>query len=251
MSINNITQIDYNLLKSELFDRKNLDPDDEERYYKRLQELASDIKCPVPCMKLATQVVDGKSRIVSSREQRSHTWVRNFYNFITSQFSSTLCADSTFGDGKLSFKTTSGSIEYNTSRGYYNGTGPDASAGGTSYGILVGRGSGAFSFDNYAMSTLITHGTGTNQLSYSANLDITGSFITNTLFRRVFRRFFNNNSGASINVTEIGLVYCLDYLYTGGDVYVLICRDVLPSADAVPDGGQYKVEYTLEVTLPE
>jgi hypothetical protein len=44
----------------------------------------------------------------------------------------------------------------------------NAGAGVTTHGIMVGTGTGAFDFDNYALGTLIAHGTGAGQLQYGA-----------------------------------------------------------------------------------
>ena len=59
-------------------------------------------------------------------------------------------------------------------------------------------------------------------------------------------RYFNNNSGGSIGVNEIGLAS-----YSDNPVaydYVLMARDVLGATVTVADTGQLKVTYTIELT---
>ena len=57
-------------------------------------------------------------------------------------------------------------------------------------------------------------------------------------------KIFNNNSGAEITVSEVGLAG-----YESGQS-MLMCRDVLASPVTVPNAGQLTVTYTIEMTFP-
>jgi len=63
-------------------------------------------------------------------------------------------------------------------------------------------------------------------------------------------RYFNNNSGGDIDVNEVGLV--MNQPQGGSTVYGkrLQARDKLASTVTVPNTGQLKVTYTIQLTYP-
>ncbi len=115
-------------------------------------------------------------------------------------------------------------------------------AGNTSYGPVVGSGTGAFDFDNYALGTLIAHGTGAGQLQYGLTTFNAPQTSGNDRYFEIIRTF-QNQSGGDITVNEIGL-----YGNSGG-VYYCLAREVLGSSITVPNGQTLTVTYKIKVTL--
>jgi len=167
-----------------------------------------------------------------------------------------------YGAGYLSIKDTGGTI-----RGHVNylcapdprqgGDTPSAatvagylaSAAVDTKGIVVGTGTTAESFEDYALDTKIANGTGAGELSYVAselhNVTWTGGTLT-MADEQV--RYFNNNSGGSIGVNEVGIIAQIDIATL--NVLALMSRDVLGSTVTVPDTGQLKVTYTFSLVYP-
>ena len=168
-------------------------------------------------------------------------------------------SDGTFGAGYLNFKITDGGLRSNA--GIYfspaynsnldttvsNAPGYIVTAGYDNQGILVGSGTNDESFEDYALQTKITTGNGAGQLSYTISNGHALSYnpATKTMTDQ-FIRYFNNNSGASINVNEVGLVTGV----SPGGCFCMMSRDKLASTVAIPNTGQLKVTYTIQMTFP-
>lgn len=120
----------------------------------------------------------------------------------------------------------------------------NAASDNGNFGTFVGSGTTAVGISDYNLATKIAHGNGAGQLRYrlqgSANLGVVGSTASFTTDRN-----FDNNSGADVDVKEIGLVGEA----TGTGYYFLLARDVLPSTVTVPNGGVLRVVYTIAVTV--
>ncbi len=128
-----------------------------------------------------------------------------------------------------------------------------ASAGISNYGIVVGSGSEVEDFNGYKLSSLIANGTAAGQLTYQIGDSPTVTWDNPSLtFSASWVRYFNNNSGGDISVNEVGLVgnFWIAF-YFSGTQKVLVSRDVLASTVTVPDTGQLKVTYTINMTYPE
>jgi hypothetical protein len=122
--------------------------------------------------------------------------------------------------------------------GYFGGAAP---AGDTSAGILLGTSDTPVSLAQYNLLGLISHGTGSGQLSYGATVveDLT---IGATYYFRIIRTF-TNNSGASITVREIGL-FLKPHPYS-----YMFARDVPTSPITIPDGSTLTVRYIISQSL--
>jgi hypothetical protein len=128
-----------------------------------------------------------------------------------------------------------------------SGYGLRAGAGVDTFGIVVGSGSGAEDFNSYALGAKITNGVGAGQLSYAA---MNAPSITNigTTKKVEWVRFLNNNSGAAITVNEAGI-----YTYgthNNSSIYFMLCRDLIAGGVSVPNAGQLRVTYTVQLTYP-
>lgn len=232
----------------------------EEANYRRFRNLGKALGVPVFEAFLELEVLDKHGKRLSYHRQRSHSWVRNAYNMLFSQMASKDADDTTFGAGKLSIKDTAAGVNYadrritvakdgvtcdtpaSTTQGYLSPAGND------DWGILIGIGTDAESFEDYVLQTQIVDGTGSGEMSY---VESESHSITYTAGTKVLKdeqgRYFNNNSGDTIGVNEVGMV---TRGRVSGDHSWLVARDKLASAVNVPDTGQLKVTYTIQLTYP-
>jgi len=233
-----------------------LDPK-EERKYEQLKKLGQELHLPIPEHFITLEVFDRNGKLIQKHHQRSHSWTRNAYNLIFSEIAGKNCSDATFEAGKLSGKTTAAVIRFgNIPFAQRYGANLDgdptwgyrAAAGIATRGILVGSGLNAESFEDYVLQTQITEGTGAGQLNHVASQAHAMSYgalvLTNELVR-----FFNNNSGGNVDINEVALVGDIHCHVTVAE-HFLVSRDHLGVTVTVPDTGQLKVTYTIELTYP-
>jgi len=229
-----------------------------EKNYRKLGGLAQKLGVPIFEAFLTLEVFDKNGKLIKRHHQRSHSWVRNAYNHMFSQLAGVDIDDSTFGAGLLSAKDTGGIVRYGSYELFIQsymfsvesvGYGYRAGATVDDFGIVVGSGTNAESFEDYVLQTPIADGTSAGQLSYveSAAPAIVWTAGTLTLKNDLIR-YFNNNTGGNVSVNEVSLIqYCRieDNVY-----YILHVRDHLASTVTVPDTGQLKVTYTISLVYP-
>lgn len=232
--------------------------DKEEQKYERARKLAQELHIPVPLAFLTLEVFDKDGKLIRRHRQRSHSWTRNAYNMLFSTMAGCGCPDSTFEAGKLSGKDTSGAVKYGV---YCMAQHYTCQDGTTSYGyrapatdddrgILVGSGTDAESFEDYALQTKIAEGSGAGQLNHVLSEAVARSYAAVTQTSTLIR-YFNNNSGGSIDVNEVALVPKSSHSEGAGyNGFFLMSRDKLASTVSVPDTGQLKVTYTIQLTYP-
>lgn len=193
--------------------------------------------------------------VVARYADLSRSWTRNYYNFVTGAvFGCGSFAGETYADGSLATKRTSGDMRYgstdlvgNFGETMNDGTGKawrGAAGDVTNYGIMLGRGTGAESIDDYVLGTPILEGTGTNQMQYQAMGAMTASWSVGSrqwTFTEV--RQIINNSGNTISVGEIGL-YGRPSM-SGQTMTMCFVRDKLTSAVDVAHLDQAVVTYTM------
>jgi len=187
-------------------------------------------------------IVEKKGKILFRQLGPSHTFVRNWFNILFCALAGSQSSGSSFGEGYLNIKRQDGTViaaTYNNTNHY------DAGSGVTDYGIVLGRGTTAESFESYSLATKITHGSGTNQLVYNAQSLPSVSYTSGTkTWLATHQRVFNNNSSAAITVTESALI---SYY---GSYYILISRDLLSSSVNVPVGAQLTAKYYISMQFP-
>lgn len=245
-----------------------------ERKYQRLERLGQELKIPTFKSFLTLEVLDKDGNSIHSHKQRSHSWNRNAYNFLFSNMAGYGInpTNATFGAGVNSLKDDAGTVWPNVSGwglnlipGFYKASssapsvnvnvrsseaGLLASAGLTDKGIVVGTGTAAESFEGFNLETPITNGSGSGQMDiaesnlHSVSYDAPSLTLTDTLIR-----YFNNNSGADIIIGETGILYEL-YFNSAGSQTFMFTRDVLAPTVTVPNTGQLKVTYTIELVYP-
>ena len=139
-----------------------------ESQYEELKRLAKKLHVPVAEAFWEFEISNKRGEAVRRHKQRSHSWVRNAYNLMVCQ-SAAVASDSGVGlaivdtggvtrsDGSTqpaSGWSRSGSgnmrIYVGSSYGFY------AQAGVDNMGIVVGTGSGAENFDDYALGSRIS-----------------------------------------------------------------------------------------------
>jgi len=135
-----------------------------------------------------------------------------------------------------------------------------APSGNTSYGIVVGSGASAGSTPSPSAPYLkaqIPQGISSGQLEYGA-VSVSTASVSGQTTSFTITRSFTNVSGATINVTEIGIIayltgWAMQQVVSGTtSSHVLrlhaIAYDIPSSAIAVQNGQTLTITYTFSVT---
>ena len=223
---------------------------DEEALYDQLKRLGRKLHIPTVEAFWELEVRDESGEVVQRLKQRSHSWVRNAYNLIFATLAGKDLGDGTFGPGKLSLKDCGNAVRYGAANTccYVYGSSDGVSygyrgpSGSHAYGILVGEGTNPEDFESYYLHTVIANGTGLGQLSYVQGEPHSITWTAGTLtLKNDIVRYFNNNSGADVDVTEVALVSHACIPGSGTQTNYMMARDLLASTVTVPDTGQLKV----------
>ena len=219
-------------------------------------------------VKLTVTVKDKDGKIIKVHKQRSHSFT---YHFLAILASTLAC----------SFNQFSGSVPYGyffrITLGDYAQYAPNAtvvsvldlndSANDSQYGIVVGSGTATPTPMDYNLQSQIVNGTGSGQLVYGAHTispapvsNGSGNVYTTTTTPSSgllpvsgnttswqITRTFTNNSGASITVSEVGLISQI-WVNSSSSVFVLLAHDLLSSAITIPNNGVMAITYTISVT---
>lgn len=229
----------------------------EERKYSQLRKLGQQLHIPIPEAFWELEVRDQDGKVIQRYKQRSHSWVRNAYNLMMSQLGALDGDDASFGAGYINLKKTDGSVVTaskpltmgaRTASVQGAGAGYRGTAASDSCGILVGSGTDAESFEDYVLQTPIAEGAGAGQLNHVEGEAPAESYV-GTAKRAAIARYLNNNSGGNVSVNEVGLVGFASA--DGSGANFMFARDKLASTVTVPDTGQLKVTYTVQLTYPE
>jgi hypothetical protein len=209
------------------------------------------LSLPVLKAFLEVEAKDKRGLTIHKISGESHSWVRNAYNHLFSQMAAVNCLSAdglsvrdiggTFRSGNWPVGYSDYSLNFKTDNHGYK-----AAAADTTRGIVVGTGSDPEDFDDYALGSQIANGTGAGLLSYIASEVYTISTV-GTVKKNELVRYFNNNSGGAITVNEVGLYLGL---WAGNTIKVMTCRDLISGGVEVPDTGQLKVTYTIQLTYP-
>jgi len=181
-------------------------------------------------------IKDRKNKIIWKKTIECKSFVRQFLEIL-------LCH---MGQFYISSKCTNGNLV--TVQMSSENFRANAGSGDTSLGILVGTGSTSPTIDDYAMESLISHGTGANQLQYGAvafgdpTCDANSCHFTIT-------RDFSNASGESITVYEIGLVVVSQQSGSGYNHRSLVVRDVISAGISIPNGETLTINYRIKVVV--
>jgi hypothetical protein len=218
-----------------------------------LKKSSLQLHVPHIAMYLDLEVRMPDGEITQHRHQRSKSFVRNAYNLFFHTIAGYPMNDGTWGDGYVNMKNTGGTLSPGSIRGFCfgtdsNGQGFLSPGSANDFGIVIGTGTGAESFDSFALGTKIAIGNGIGQLYTLRSEDPNDSYIGLTK-KRTLVRYFNNNSGVTIILGEVGLI---GRVITGGDgsMYVLFSRDLVTPAISIYDKAQLKVTYAISLVYP-
>ncbi|MFP3208211.1 MAG: hypothetical protein RXR82_00345 [Nitrososphaeria archaeon] len=185
---------------------------------------------------------DAKGSLAQRLIQRSDSFLPNFIGMLYSQMNCPFGGSGTSGSGPNTSNTSEQFINaydsYSSSEGMFA---TNDGSGDASYGIQVGTGTAANSTSTYALASQIANGTGSGQLSYGSHSYTWSTGSTSTTVARAF----SNSSGASITVSEVGLVWESN---TNGYSFIMI-RDVLSSSVTIANGGSATFQYTISITV--
>lgn len=223
-----------------------------EKDYDEIRKLGTKLHIPTPEMHWGFKVEMPDGDVVHEHDERGHSWVRNAYNALVSQFCAVNGYDINCGDGRMNFVTVIGDIKQGSPLSLQVST-PElipygflGSSGSNAQGIVVGTGTSPYHFDQYKLSMIVPNGTSNGQLSYQqSNYPIKSWDSVARKYTSTFVRILNNNSSASITLTEVG-IYC----NIGGGGSNMAVRDVLGTPVVVPAGGKLTITYSIYVTFP-
>ena len=248
--------------------------------YRAYARLGQKLGIPTFEAFLEMEVTDGRGQTVHKHKQRSQSWVRNAYNLLFCTMAAYPGQLSEYGpEGwglgiKTSYPTgtqvygwegtgymkiasigrcnVSGQTAVVVGHASLTSAGYKGLGGVTNTGILVGTGTVSETFDDWLLEALIANGTEAGQLMY-AEMQLPVLQNAGLTLKAPWIRFFNNNSGGLVSVNEVGLMAAgttagMSSGYTGYPW--LMARDVLTSTITVPDTGQLKVTYIIQVTYP-
>jgi len=217
-------------------------------------------------IRLTVTVKDKDGKIIKQHKQHSHSFVSNFLAIIASLMANSYGTHNNY----YFYQSTSGtwwSFTYNNvNTGVTDFTTTLTildSANDSTYGIVVGTGTAPPKPTDYNLESIIQNGTGSGQLIYGAHTlspapnpgngenssqPSTGVLTPsgNTTSIQISRTF-QNQSGASITVSETGII-AKNLAYEATAVYVLIIHDLLSSPITIPNGGVMAITYTISIT---
>jgi hypothetical protein len=224
------------------------------------------LRVPVPEQFMEIMVHDADGKLIDHRGGRAHSWTRNAYNLLFMEMagSTNYTPFNVYAAGGLAYKDQLGNLKSSSQSSIYgmytdgvdayesadsSKSGYRGASNSNANGILVGSSDAAENFDDYILAAKIVSGTAAGQLSYAMQEVHVRSYDSGAkVFQNELKRFFNNNSGGNVSVSEIGLSGYIGQSSTG--YYVLMARDVLPSPVTVPNGGQLTVIYLIKLQYP-
>lgn len=229
-----------------------------EEDYDAIRKLGTKLHIPTPEMFWGFKVEDLNGNVLHEHDERGHSWVRNAYNVLVSGFCGVNMSGAVFGAGYTTLKAVDGTAKSGNlivGFGDMSSTSSESSVGyhgalaTATTGIIIGTGNSAYSFEDYKLATQITQGTSSGQMSHDAHNAIVKAYDSGSkIYTATHSRYFTNNSGASIIVSEAGLLGRTNGYGLYGN-YLLV-RDVLGTPITVADLARLTVTYTIAVTYP-
>jgi len=213
-------------------------------------------------IRLTVAVKDKNGKIIKQHKQRSHSFLMNFMATIATAMLNPYPNLSQY----YYFRVTNGTWyswdDYNTIiRALFEVM---DGANDSTYGIVVGTGTTPPTPNDFELTNQIVNGTGSGQLLYNAvttspaggTSPISAQSTTptsgvlspsgNTTSIQISRTF-QNQSGASITVSEVGII-SKAMAYNNATVTFLIIHDLLSSAITIPNMSVMAITYTISVT---
>lgn len=182
---------------------------------------------------LSIEVRDKQGKVISRSRQKPRSFVRAYNHIINVQFAQS-------STPAIQTKDITGTLKNLTA--VWTNLMCDGAVGETDLGIIVGTGTTAVTIEDYKLETPIAQGVGAGQMEYQAET-FTQPQVAGNECSFTTQRIIVNNSGDIITVREAGI-----YVFGRSDTDGYYCgaRDVLASAQPVPDGGSITITYTLK-----
>lgn len=241
---------------------KTLDRNERQKLWEELESVSQQLGiCSPPKLYIAT-IVEKDNSLLFAEKAEGHSWNRNAWNGFFGHLSRCSGTGYSVGVGHISIRNTDGGVGYTTGNMtsiYYAagwGIGFYGNTGSVNAGIAVGTSDTAFSVEDYKLDSIVTHGVGAGQLSYGATVVGGGSGVAvydAGVWTMTISRTFNNGSGDTITVKEIGLMYGTTsgsntwFYGSSGSQQFMLARDVLGSPVDVPYGAQLTVTYEISM----
>lgn len=205
-----------------------------------------------PIITVGLELFDHNDKPLWEKVLFSQTYVRNFYNWLVSQMAGahSTIGGTAWGDGSLVVRNLAGTNHSHGSAATYFGDIVNITSplGINTYGIAIGRGTTAESFEHHALASVIAHGTASGQINYLAGPLPTRTWDSVTrLFTVHQERRFENLSDAAISVTEIGHGVRLAVPTADNRLFI---RDLLPEPVSILNGNILRVTYNYSITYP-
>ena len=166
----------------------------------------------------------------------------NFLTFLYNQFRANTIGDFLTNDSPYLAnygKNTAGTLVSGAGN-YFNLTAPSSDV---NFGIVFGIGTNTVTPQDYALSNKILSGTSVGQLSYQQQTAIQGCKVVGNKTNFILQRIAVNNSGASIVISEIGIIAKVGTTTT----YLLILRDLISPAVTVLDGQTVTAQFEFSI----
>ena len=191
-------------------------------------------------------VRDKDGKVIKRYKQKSHSPTANFiglmlpttyYNEVKQCWTITTTSNSTLG------------YSYNC---YFTAY-PNSATNLPIYiqNIIVGSGSQSNPYSAYNLASPIANGSGTGQLIYSTPNIPTNITINGNEAYFIISQSYTNQSGATITISEVGIILSLEYYNTSVQNYetvnVLTWYDALSSPISVGNGQSVVIYYTFSV----
>lgn len=195
-------------------------------------------------------IVDRHGNPVLKHTGKSHSFTRNYSNMCCTSMLFKGVVGTTHAAGSTAVKDTGGVIRGLVGFAAIGHNGITAGAGSLTRGIIAGTSATAESYEDYAMGAIITHGSGSGQLTYGAQSENSTWDGGTKIFKNTIQRVLTNNSGADITINEVGLVdYMVISQLSALFAYVLIVRDT-PTPIVVAAGNSATITYTFSYQYP-
>jgi len=150
-------------------------------------------------------VKDIHGKIVKSKKMVGHSLTGNFLQFLYTNFSEENVTDylvSSFNGGSNTNTKSTGGPAGSTYQAYMQ---CHALTNDASYGIVLGTGVVAPTAFDYILGVQILNGTGVGQLSHLPQGSSQAPAAVGNTTSFVLQRLYQNNSGATISPTELGI----------------------------------------------
>jgi len=212
---------------------------------------------------LTVIVKDKDGKMIKQHKQHSHSFVSNFLSILASSLASGYDQEFNASYGYY-YRITNGNYAYYSPYAWIIDELFDLNDGAndSTYGIIVGTGTATPTPNDYALGNQIVNGTSSGQLVYGSHTISptaqgigpgTSGTTTSTPSSGILpvsgnttswqiQRTFQNQSGASITVSEVGL-----YTKTTNGV-TLIVHDLLSSPITIPNNAVLTIVYTISVS---